>query len=139
DHGGVDWFVKTHDSWTTQPQINFRSEGGETHSDFGMQEENLLGYGKSVGYLYRHNSHEGDSNDFSYADPQLFGTRARLGTQFVDTPTGAEQHISLSRPFYSLETPYATGVFWNHVNGRQIVFDRGVEINRYQKDHNDLG
>ena len=138
DGGGVDWFVKTHDSWTTQPQINLVSEGGETHSEAGIQEENLLGYGKSVGYFFRHNSSQGNSNDFSYADPQLFGTRARLSTQFVDTPTGREQHINLSRPFYSLETPYATGVFWNHVNGQQKVSDRGAQINEYVKDHNDL-
>ncbi len=136
--GGVDWYVKTKDSWTTQPQINFRSEGGETHSEYGLLEENLLGYGKRVGYFLRHNSSEGDSHDISYADPQLFGSRAKLSTQLVDTPTGNQQHINLSRPFYSLETPYAAGVFWNHNIGRTIVSNQGVEINRYVKDHHDL-
>lgn len=136
--GQVDLHVKTSDAWTTQPQVNFNTEGGESHSSIGMLEENVLGYGKSLSYFYQKNSSHGSNHNFGYTDPQLLGTHARFSTNLVDTPTGNEQHLNLSRPFYSLGTRYTAGSTWNHVLGEQSLSDRDVVINRYMQDHQDV-
>lgn len=135
--GEVDLLVRTQDTWTTQPQINFGSEGGQSKYSAGILEENLLGYGKSISYFYRSNP-DGVSHEFGYGDPQLFNTRSRLSALFLDTPTGNEQHLTLARPFFSRETRAAAGLTLNHSQALQKVFEGGSEISRYDLERLDL-
>jgi outer membrane protein assembly factor BamA len=135
----VDLIVKTQDAWTTQPQINFGSEGGKSHFSTGILEENLLGYGKSFSYFYKKEDLEGISHQFSYSDPQLFHTRTTLSTLFEDIPTGNHQSIGLARPFYSLETPVAGGINFDRSMSLHKVLERGQETTRYNQDHLDVG
>jgi outer membrane protein assembly factor BamA len=134
--GRVDLIVETHDTWTTQPQANFGSEGGRNEFDMGFLEENFLGYGKAVSYFYKDHP-EGVSRQYAYSDPQLLNTRGKLTTQFDDTPTGTQQHVTLERPFYSLETKWAGGATWHHTDEVQKVITNGAESNAFGRDHHD--
>ena len=107
--GAVDLFVKTQDSWTTQPQINFSSEGGQTSSSVGFEELNLLGYGKDLSYFYKKNI-DGISHNVGYNDPQFLNTRLQLMSDFQITPSGNGEDFNLTRPFYSYATRAAAGV-----------------------------
>lgn len=135
--GQVDVVVETHDTWTTQPQIDFGTQGGESHFTAGMLEENLFGSGKSASYFYKNNP-EGTSREYAYDDPQLFGSRVQLSSLIDDTPTGNQHHLSIARPFYSLTTNLAGGANWNHVRGLQTVITNGIQTNAYDRDHNDV-
>jgi outer membrane protein assembly factor BamA len=134
--GRVDVLVETHDTWTTQPQANFGSEGGENEFEMGFLEENLLGYGKSISYFYKDHP-EGISRQYSYSDPQLFRTRTKFTSQFDDTPTGTQQHLGIERPFYSLETKWAGGGVWHHTDEDQQIIENGVQTNTFGRDHHD--
>src|SRR5262249_52359483 len=90
--GSVDLNVKTQDSWTTQPQFNVSSEGGQTTYSAGFEEINLLGYGKDVSYFYKSDV-DGITHTVGYSDPQFLNTRLRLNSSFADTPTGNAQDV----------------------------------------------
>lgn len=129
----VDLLVRTQDTWTTQPQVNFGSEGGQSHFSAGFLEENVLGYGKTLSYFYKKNA-DGISNEFGYADPQFLNTRAQLSMLLEDIPGGNHQSLSLQRPFYSVETRYAGGFVAEHEKNIVKTFQNGNEINRYDLD-----
>jgi outer membrane protein assembly factor BamA len=129
----VDLWVKTKDSWTTQPQINFGSEGNQSTFGAGIEEDNLFGYGKSFSYFYKKKA-DGIHHSWSYNDPQFLNHRLLLATLFADTPKGNEQHVSFSRPFYSYETRSAAGVSVDRVLGEQVIFENGKQINNYRSD-----
>jgi outer membrane protein assembly factor BamA len=122
--GRVDLLVRTQDSWTTQPQLNFKSEGGQTSYSGGFEEINLLGYGKDFTYLYKNNV-DGISHVLGYNDPQFLNTRARLSSSFQDIPTGNIQDVTLERPFYSLVTRTAAGASFNHSQSLQKIYQGG--------------
>jgi len=130
----MDLLVHSQDSWTTQPQLDVSSEGGQTSSEVGFEEINLLGYGKDVTYLYKKNV-DGISHVFGYSDPQFLNTRARLSSSFQDTPSGNNQDLTLERPFYSLNTRSAGGVSLSHYNALQKIFQGAQQINQYDQEH----
>jgi outer membrane protein assembly factor BamA len=134
--GRVDLIVETHDSWTTEPQVNFGMEGEKNHKSAGFLEENFLGYGKTVSYFYRDNP-EGVSHEYGYADPQLLHTRFRLNSQYVDTPSGDQEKLNLTRPFYSLTTRTAGGASWGHELGTSDIITNGVKTSEYRREHHD--
>lgn len=131
--GVVDLVVRTQDTWTTQPQVNFGSEGGQSHFSAGILEENVFGYGKSLSYFYK-KTPDGMSNELAYSDLQFLNTRAQLTTLFADIPSGNHQQVNLQRPFYSFESRYATGISFDHERSLQKIFQGGNEINRYDLD-----
>ncbi len=132
--GTVDLFVKTQDSWTTQPQFNVSSEGGQTTFSAGFEEINLLGYGKDLSYFYKNNV-DGVAHQVGYSDPQFLNTRLRLSSSFQDTPTGNAQDVKLERPFFSLTTRAQGGVTVDHSNALQKVFQTGQQISQYDHEH----
>lgn len=132
--GTVDLLVKTQDSWTTQPQFNISSEGGQTTYSAGFEEINLLGYGKDFSYFYKHGV-DGVGHQLAYSDPQFLNTRLRLSSSFQDTPTGNAQDVKLERPFFSLTTRASGGITVDHSNALQKVFQEGQQISQYDQEH----
>jgi outer membrane protein assembly factor BamA len=132
-NGTVNLLVRTQDSWTTQPQINFASAGGQTTSSVGFEEVNFLGYGKDLSYFYKKNV-DGISQNMGYKDPQFLNTRFRLLSDFQDTPTGNAQDLDIERPFYSLTTRAAAGLPVSHSEGLVKVFQNGSQISQYDEN-----
>lgn len=122
-NGPVNVYVRTQDSWTTNPSLGFGTEGGRTFFSFGLVENNFMGYGKSVGYTH---SESGDtrSNSYLYGDPRFLGTRLRLGSSYTDSNDGESSTLFLTRPFYSLESDNALSISWDRsISDGQIVRD----------------
>src|SRR6185437_6289764 len=133
----ADLLVKTQDTWTTLPQIDFGSEGGQSHFSAGIEEDNLLGFGKTASYFYRRD-HNGISNQVAYQDPQIGNTRLTLNSSFAKTAFGNEEHFNLSRPFYSLETRYAGGGSVDHVLTTDQVNNQGSQLTEYRSNYTQL-
>lgn len=128
----VDLRVRTQDTWTLQPQVNYGQEGGETKFSAGVLEENFLGFGKTVSYFYKEDN-EGVAHEMAYKDPLLFGTRLQLDTQGEWFPTGNAEQVRLARPFFALSTRWSAGLDGNHETRLQKILENGQEINRYQR------
>lgn len=130
-NGPVDVYVRTQDSWTTNPNLSFGTEGGRTFYSYGLEENNFLGYGKTLGFS---RSRDGDdrSDSFLYGDPRFLGTRLRLGAAWADSSDGDSNGLFLTRPFYSLESGNAVSTSWNRSLGEGSIVRDGEEFSKYR-------
>jgi hypothetical protein len=128
--GRVDAVIRTQDSWTTNPRFAAGTEGGESFFGVGVEEGNILGYGKSVAFDYGKSGRR-TASAISYGDPRFLGSRMALNGGFVRGSTGDSGSASLTSPFYSLEAPRASAVSWQRTVGEQIIYRDGDEFSRF--------
>lgn len=129
--GRLDAVVRTQDSWTTNPRFNVGTEGGENFISYGIEENNLLGYGKSVGF-FRSKSGSKSATSALYRDPRFLGSRLGLGGSVSRTTDGDNYALSLSRPFYSLESDKAVSYSLSESKGEDSLVSDGEEFTRFK-------
>jgi outer membrane protein assembly factor BamA len=132
--GRVDQVVRTQDSWSTNPRIGFGTSGGDSTLSVGLEENNLLGYGKSVGYIHSTGNSAGGrqhSDAYSYSDPRFMGTRLGLGATHARTQDGDSDSVDLSKPYYSLDSDHAVGLSFGDSNAVGTLFSAGAESSKY--------
>ncbi|MDE2510607.1 MAG: hypothetical protein KGL74_05750, partial [Elusimicrobia bacterium] len=132
--GGVDEVVRTQDSWSTNPRIGFGTSGGQSTLSYGLEEGNLLGYGKSVGYIHSTgNSPSGrqHADTISYGDPRFLGTRLGLDAEHTRTQDGDSDALGLARPYYSLDTERAVSFSFNNTNAVGTEYQAGNDYSKY--------
>lgn len=107
--GLVDVQVIVHDVWTLEPGIDFSRSGGVNSWGFDFKDSNILGSGKS--FEVGHSEDVDRSSSFlNWSDPNVLGSRWTDSLQYAHNSDGTVWGAGLSRPFYSLETPYAAGI-----------------------------
>jgi hypothetical protein len=132
--GRVDAVVRTQDSWSTNPRLAFASSGGHSTMDYGLEEDNLDGLGKSVSYVHTQGSDTGGrvrSDAYGYGDPRFLGTRLALGAGFARTQDGDQGRLSLTHPFYSLDDPRATYASWSQSAAVGALVGDGADVSNY--------
>ncbi len=129
----VDVFVRTQETWTTEPTLSLSGVGSDVSGKIGIRERNLFGYGKHASYFYKTNN-DIISRSFSYEDPDFLHTRLKLDGNYVDSEDGTRQSVSLERPFYSSITPWATELFASSQEQQIRIFDEGRETTRLFED-----
>ncbi|HET7369862.1 MAG TPA: hypothetical protein VFK45_03375 [Gammaproteobacteria bacterium] len=108
-HGNVvDVDVDVKDAWTLKPEISFTRIGGDNIVQFEIEEENLLGYGKSISIGHLHGTQR-DQNYVNYFDPALAGSRWQLFASLASLSDGFSRGISLERPFFANTTRWSAG------------------------------
>jgi hypothetical protein len=107
DHG-VEVTVETHDHWTLQIGSEAGLAGNRSSYGINVDEENLLGWGKSVGVAYE-SDNERSSWSYRYFDPNVFSSRWQLLLLHADLSDGLRDEVRVDRPFYSLDTPWSWG------------------------------
>lgn len=130
-NGPVDVYVRTKDSWTTNPNLSFGTEGGKTFYSYGLEENNLLGYGKRVGFAHGQDGQD-RSDSFVYGDPRFLGTRLRLSGSFADASDGESSALDLTRPFYSLESDDAVSASWKRSLGDGSIVRDGEDFSEFR-------
>ena len=108
-HGEVDVKVITKDVWTLDPSVSFGRSGGANSTSASMQEENLLGWGKSleVGHT---SSIDRTSKLAEYSDPNVLGSRWTAALAYVDSSDGYQRSALIAQPFYSLDTHWSATI-----------------------------
>ncbi|CAN5627186.1 hypothetical protein BH23GEM10_BH23GEM10_04130 [soil metagenome] len=96
--GTVHLIVDTNDSWSTQVDVRFRTEGGFGMEGASITEDNLLGTGQSLGVFYFEREVTRDYG-ISYFTPQLFGTRWDLRTALGRSRAGTFVRQEVAYPF----------------------------------------
>ncbi len=132
--GQIDAHIRAHDSWTLNPRAGISSSGGQSTVSYGIEENNLLGLGKSIGYSHTQgNATSGPqhADTFSLGDPRFLGSRLALGGSFSHTQDGDSESVSLTHPFYSLDTPQALSFAWSNSNAEGAQFRDAQEYSRY--------
>jgi outer membrane protein assembly factor BamA len=104
----VDLLVQTRDVWTLQPGFSFERKGGENETSIEIEEENLLGYGKSAKIEWSKDV-ERTAVLLQYRDPNVLWSRWRSELSYSINDDGRLRLIDLERPFYSLDSRWSAG------------------------------
>lgn len=119
--------VWVRDSWTLQVDASFQRVGGQRHTNFGIQDQNFLGTGKTVAASVAKDPERTDST-FSYRDPQLFGSRWTLDGDYGLLSDGYSRRLALRRPFFALQTPWSASLEAESHRNNLAVYDLGDAV-----------
>jgi hemolysin activation/secretion protein len=106
--GLVDVEVLTHDVWTLQFGPSYGRSGGSANSSFEIQDNNLLGLGKTLAIGVSKNV-DRTGTYFNWRDLSVVGSRWQDEIYWTDSSDGYARSLGVWRPFYSLATRWAGG------------------------------
>lgn len=127
----VDLVVITQDSWALEPQVSMSKESQGTESGFAISDGNIMGTGTEFTIGYEQNN---DRNLISYdiSNPHIFNSQISTRVYYADTSDGRDTIVDIEHPFYSLETPWATGFYTQDVTQELRIRHGDEEINRFR-------
>ncbi|MEN0038649.1 MAG: hypothetical protein AAGC78_16345 [Cellvibrio sp.] len=127
----VDIVVITQDSWALEPQVSVSKESQGTESGFAISDGNIMGTGTEFTIGYEQNN---DRNLISYdiSNPHIFNSQISTRVYYADTSDGRDTIVKVEHPFYSLETPWATGFYTQDVTQELRIRHQDEEINRFR-------
>jgi hypothetical protein len=129
----VDLEVRTRDTWTLNPGINFSRQGGANTSSIELQEKNLLGNGQKLSFGWS-NDVDRTSLNFEFFDPHFHSTWTRLGLVYSDADDGSTKAIRVDRPFYALDTRRAGGGYVYDFIRNEPRYAYGEDIGEFEED-----
>ena len=118
--------VVTRDAWTTSPEFNIESTGGQRYGSFAFTERNLLGLGQSVSISYNDDP-TGISRRFSFSDPSVLGSRLRVDAGAGTGSAGATHRLYAGVPFYAEDARHSYFVRWSRETSVARLFQRASE------------
>jgi hemolysin activation/secretion protein len=121
--------VLTWDAWSLTPRIDFEQVDDRAIWEVGVTESNLLGLGKSV-TVARRTGLDRTSEQVWYYDPQLAGSRFTLTASAANLSDGDDELVALTRPYFSLEDPWAFSVRGGTFSRNDRLFADGREIDQ---------
>jgi hypothetical protein len=128
--GRVDIEVRTRDVWTLNPGLSFSRSGGESTVGVELEELNLLGTGTDL-ELSHVSDVDRDSNMIEYKDRHVLDSWVRVRAAYADNSDGSFKALEVERPFYSLDTRWATGVFLQDDQHIQPLYDLGEVVEEF--------
>lgn len=123
--GVVDVEAHVKDAWTLKFNLSFAHVGGQSTFNASFEDVDFLGTGKTLAVGHKTDTQR-TSNQLTYVDPALFGSRWQLGATYAHLSDGSQRSLSLGQPFYEDETPWSLSVqysdqeqnlnFYDHAN-----------------------
>ena len=133
ENGVVDLKVTTRDVWTLRPGITFSRSGGESNSGIDLEELNLLGYGQKV-RIARDENVDRTTKSFEIQDPHILNSRVQGTLVLSDNSDGHLNRFNITRPFYALDSRWATGIRGRDQDFRTAFWSLGEQAAEYQQD-----
>lgn len=121
----TDVAVVTQDHWTTNPELNIESGGGQVYGSFSFTERNFLGRGLGFSLAFS-KVPTGNSRSLSVSDPAVLGSRVRANFEASTGSGGKSNQFSLGQPFYAEDARYSYGVTWSRGSSQVQLFDRAA-------------
>ncbi|MFT4853513.1 MAG: hypothetical protein ACI81O_001015 [Cyclobacteriaceae bacterium] len=125
--GKVDLEVITRDSWSLTPNLGFDRAGGENNFSMGFRDTNILGLGNQLSIAASQDI-DRQSTELIYEDNNVFGTRLRNFTEFIDSDDGFTHIVELGLPFFELDSKNAWRVRLENDERIDEIFFRGEEV-----------
>ncbi len=107
--GVVDLRITTRDVWSLNPGISLGRSGGKSTNGFEIEEQNLLGRGVGVALSYK-SGVDRDVRELTVVDRHVLGTRLQMLASYANNSDGDEWQVAVERPFFSLDTRWASGL-----------------------------
>jgi hypothetical protein len=133
--GKVDIKVITKDVWTLSPGVSFARSGGTNASKFNLEDENLLGWGKTL-QLSRSSNVDRTSNTVALLDPNVFGSRWTSTLAYSDSSDGSQRSLQLGQPFYSLDAPWSTKIVASSFDRTVSRYNLGDIVDQFNDNEN---
>jgi len=131
--GTVDITIDTRDVWTLNPELSISRAGGEGTTAFGIEENNLFGYGQRVLLTHTENV-DRRSNRFEFSDRQLGQSWVSLNLRIADNSDGHSNLLSIVKPFQSLDTRWMAGGFVFDDERRSALYNLGNEVAEFRHE-----
>jgi hypothetical protein len=125
--------VRTRDTWTLNPGINFSRQGGANTTSIELEEKNLLGNGQRLSFGWD-NDVDRESLNFEFFDPHFHSTWTRLGLIYSDADDGSTTGMRVERPFYAMDTRDAWGAYLFDSIREDPRYAYGEEVGKFEHD-----
>ena len=132
EDGRVDVRVRTRDVWTLTPGIGFSRAGGKNEIRIGIEEKNLLGYGKEIGIRWNKGI-DRTQVLYRYRDPAVLGSRVFLDARYADNSDGFGRLLTVARPFYAQDVRWAASGEIFDDESIVSLYDRGAIFASFQQ------
>jgi hypothetical protein len=129
----VDLEVRTRDTWTLNPGVNYSRQGGANEGSIELEEKNLFGTGQVLSFGWA-NDVDRESVTFSYFDPHFSSSWTRLGLTYSDADDGDTKAFRLDRPFYALDTHRAGGLYLYDTMRNNPRYAYGDKVGEFERD-----
>jgi len=129
----VDLEIRTRDTWTLNPGLNYSRQGGQSSGSIQLEEKNFLGTGQKLAIGYS-NDVDRKSSNFDYFDPHFHSTWTRFGVTYSDADDGSTKGLRVDRPFYALDTHHAGGLYLYNTERNDPRYAYGHKIGEFQRD-----
>lgn len=127
----VDLLVVTQDAWVLEPEFSFSQKSGDTESGFGISDGNILGTGNALSIGYSKNEQRSGVS-YEFYNPYFLNKQIAVRAEYEDTSDGRNSLLNVSRPFNSLETPWAAGMRLEDISLVDMIRSRGDVINEFR-------
>lgn len=129
--GVVDIEVMTRDTWSLDPGFSAGRSGGANSSGIKLREYNLFGTGTTVSFG-RSRTVDRSSNEFQFSNSRAFGTWADVSLSLAQNSDGRRDAVSVTRPFYALDTRWAAGISAMRDDRIDAVYSGGNIVSQYR-------
>jgi len=123
----VDVLVTTRDSWSTQLEGKLSKTGNRLLWEVGVDESNLLGLGKSVGFGFTREI-DRDSFRIGFHDPQVAGSPHELRGEYRDQSDGSSFRLTGGRFVKSLEDVWSYDARVERFDQTQPLYASGEQV-----------
>lgn len=130
--GKVDIAVKTRDVWTLNPGISFGRRGGQNTSGIELEELNLLGTGIELSVAHK-SGIDRDENRLDFRDRHVRGSWWTVAADYANNSDGGVKALQIERPFFALDSRWATGVSLIDNDRVDSLYDLGEIVDQFRE------
>ncbi|HSN18105.1 MAG TPA: hypothetical protein VLV87_07830 [Gammaproteobacteria bacterium] len=94
------------DAWSLKFDLSFSHVGGQSNVGASFEDVNFLGTGKTLSIGHQTDIQR-SSNQLSYQDPALLGSRWTLATTYAHLSDGYTRSLDVGQPFYEDQTEWS--------------------------------
>ncbi|RYZ89679.1 MAG: hypothetical protein EOO68_25195, partial [Moraxellaceae bacterium] len=127
----VDVVVITQDAWAIEPQVSYSHQSSSNETGFALSDGNVLGTGNAFKIGYEQNSIR-NTISYEFSNPYFLNRPIAVRALYQDTSDGRNTALSVARPFYSLDTPWATGLQLSDLSQVEEIRSRGEKVNAFR-------
>jgi len=117
--------VVTADGWSSKPQANYSTAGGDQTWEVGFVEENFLGTASQLAVSYGRTP-DRRRLDFQYLNPHFFVPRATVLLRYGDFSDGRKGVWQVGVPFYEIAARRALVTYGEWAREHVRMFSKGA-------------
>ena len=135
--GMVDVDVATQDAFTTNVEVDFSNDGGQSLYDVAVTQLDLFGRGSSLG-VRTNQGRERRLNSIEFIDPATFGRYWNTDAMLAKNSDGNEEKLAVERPLFSSSTHFTVKVLTDHLLQDTHIYQDAAVTSTFRQEHREL-